>query len=147
MTDRTSAPAGGTSERRAEPESLRLRSFTPSLTVDDLERSRRFYVDGLGFTVHEEWEEEGKVLGLMLVAGDCHLGLSQDDWAQGRDRTKGVGFRLWAETVQDLEAIAQRLRDQGIDPEGPRTESWGTRTLTVTDPDGYKLTLTPPSGE
>ncbi|HSM51152.1 MAG TPA: VOC family protein, partial [Thermoanaerobaculia bacterium] len=110
MTDQPAA-----SERRtAQPESLRLRSFTPSLTVDDLEESRRFYVDGLGFTVHEEWQEEGKLLGLMLVAGSCHVGLSQDDWSKGRDRKKGVGFRLWAETVRDLDALAERLREHGI---------------------------------
>lgn len=144
MTDQTSAPAGGRRERRATPESLRLRSFTPSFTVDDLERSRRFYVEGLGFTVHEEWEEGGEILGLMLVAGDCHVGLSQDDGSRGRDRTKGVGFRLWAETVQDLDALAERLREHGADSDGPKTEPWGARTLTVTDPDGYKLSFTPP---
>jgi len=142
MTDQPAA-----SERRTvQPESLRLRSFTPSLTVDDVERSRRFYVDGLGFTVHEEWQEEGKVLGLMLVAGSCHVGLSQDDWSKGRDRKKGVGFRLWAETAQDLDTLAERLRHHGIDPDGPKEEPWGARTLTVTDPDGYKLTFTPPQG-
>lgn len=135
---------GHPERRTAAPESLRLRSLTPSFTVDDLEESRRFYVDGLGFTVHEEWKEEGKLLGLMLVAGSCHVGLSQDDWSKGRDRQKGLGFRLWAETVQDLDALAERLREHGIDADGPKEEPWGARTLTVTDPDGYKLTFTPP---
>lgn len=145
MTDQDRATEGGHPERRHhEPESLRLRALTPSLTVDDLERSLRFYVDGLGFTVHERWEEEGKLLGLMLVAGFCHLGLSQDDWAKGRERQKGVGFRMWAETAQDLDALAERMSEHGIDHEGPKTESWGARTLSVTDPDGYKITFTPP---
>jgi catechol 2,3-dioxygenase-like lactoylglutathione lyase family enzyme len=139
------AAGGGHPERRhTEPEALRLRSITPSLTVDDLEESRRFYVDGLGFTVHEEWKEEGKLLGLMLVAGSCHLGLSQDDWSKGRDRQKGLGFRIWAQTAQDLDALAERMRDHGVAPDGPKEEPWGARTLTVTDPDGYKLTFTPP---
>lgn len=145
MTDQDPATEGGRPERRHhEPESLRLRSLTPSLTVDDLERSLRFYADGLGFTVQDRWEEEGKLLGLMLVAGSCHLGLSQDDWAQGRDRQKGVGFRIWAETVQDLGFLAERLREHGIEHDGPKTESWGTRTLSVTDPDGYRITFAPP---
>lgn len=144
MADEHSTTAGAGQERRAEPESLRLRSVTPSLTVDDLERSLRFYVDGLGFTLHETWKEEGKALGAMLVAGSCHLGLSQDDWAKGRDRQKGVGFRVWAETAQDMDALAERLREHGIEHDGPKTESWGSRTLSVTDPDGFRLTLTPP---
>lgn len=131
-------------QRSQDPESLRLRQFTPSLTVDDLGLSLRFYEDGLGFTVEERWEEDGELRGAMLVAGACRLGLSQDDFAKGRDRHKGLGFRLWAETAQDLDALAARLRDHGAEPDGPKTEPWGARTLSVEDPDGYKLTFTPP---
>ena len=36
------------------------------------------------------------------------MGLSQDDWKKGRDRIKGVGFRLWIGTGQDLDAVAAR---------------------------------------
>jgi len=133
-------PAG--ERRHSDPESLRLRSLSPALTADDLEASVRFYVDALGFTVHERWEEEGKLLGVMLVAGACHFGLSQDDWGKGRDRQKGVGFRIFAETAQDLDAIAARLREHGVEPDGPKTEPWGQRALTATDPDGFKITLT-----
>lgn len=130
--------------RHAEPESLRLRSLTPSLTVADVERSLRFYVDGLGFTVEERWEEDDRLMGLMLLAGTCRIGLSQDDWAKGREREKGVGLRIWAETVQDLDELAERLRAHDVDHEGPKTTSWGARTLTVTDPDGFKLTFNNP---
>lgn len=148
MTDEQSMTESGQPDRReAEPESLRLRSLSPSLTADDLERSLRFYEDGLGFTVEERWEEEGELKGVMLVAGDCHIGLSQDDWSQGRDRRKGVGFRIWAETTQDLEAMAARLREHGIEHEGPTDEPWGMPALTVVDPDGFKLTFTPPRSE
>jgi lactoylglutathione lyase len=145
MADRSSEDQAG--ERRRHPDSLRLRSLSPSYTVDDLERSLRFYVDGLGFTVEDRWEAEGELRGVMLVAGSCHLGLSRDDGAQGRDRRKGVGFRLWAETAHDLDALAARLREHGVETDGPKEESWGSRTLTVTDPDGFKLTLTPPEGD
>ena len=127
--------------RHADPESLRLRALSAALTVDDLERSLRFYVDGLGFTVRERWEDDGKLKGVDLVAGACSLGISQDDWAKGRDRIKGVGFRLFAETAQDLEMLAERVRGRGIEVDGPKTEPWGARTVTVVDPDGFKVTL------
>ena len=78
----------------------------------------------------------------MLVAGSCRLGLSQDDFAKGRDRQKGVGFRIWAETAQDLDALARRTRDHGIEHGDVSTESWGARTLSLVDPDGFKLTFT-----
>lgn len=145
MPDHSPSSAGSEpQERRATPEALRLRSVTPSFTVDDLEASLRFYVDGLGFTVEERWEEDGTLRGVMLIAGTTHLGLSQDDWAKGRDRAKGVGCRIWAETAQDLDALAARMREHGIEPEGPKTEPWGARTLAVTDPDGFHITFTPP---
>lgn len=145
MTDQRSAPEGGASEHpRTKPETLRLRSLTPSLTVDDLEQSLRFYTDGLGFTVEERWEEDGRLLGVILLAGTCRIGLSQDDWAKGRDREKGLGFRLWAETAQDLDELAERMRQHGLEADGPKTEEWGARTLSVVDPDGYRLTFNPP---
>jgi catechol 2,3-dioxygenase-like lactoylglutathione lyase family enzyme len=142
MTEQPREKTAAGERRQTAPESLRLRTLSPALTVDDLEQSLRFYTEALGFTVEERWEEEGELKGVMLVAGTCHLGLSQDDWAKGRDREKGVGFRIFAETAQDLDAIAQRLRQHGVEPDGPKEQPWGDRALTVTDPDGFKLTLT-----
>lgn len=127
---------------RQQPETLRLRALTPSFTVNDLQRSLDFYVEGLGFIVKERWEREGELRGVMLAAGSCELALGQDDWAKGRDRVKGAGVRIYAETAQDLDAIAERLRAHGIATEGPRDASWGGRMLNVTDPDGFQITLT-----
>jgi catechol 2,3-dioxygenase-like lactoylglutathione lyase family enzyme len=141
MTEQPREKTAAGERRQTAPESLRLRTLSPALTVDDLEQSLRFYTEALGFTVEERWEEEGELKGVMLVAGTCHLGLSQDDWAKGRGREKGVGFRIFAETAQDLDAIAQRLRQHGVEPDGPKEQPWGDRALSVTDPDGFKLTL------
>ena len=133
-----------TERRRNEPESLRVRMMSPAYTVDDLERSLKIYVDALGFTVKERWEEEGKLLGVLLVAGNVQIGLSQDDWSKGRDRKKGVGASLYLQTVQDLDALAARCRAHGVEAYGPKTEPWGARVLHVVDPDGFKLIFTPP---
>jgi lactoylglutathione lyase len=141
MTEQTRQETAPAQRRAADPETLRLRTLSPALTVNDLERSLRFYTEALGFTVEERWEDEGELKGVMLLAGTCHVGLSQDDWAKGRDREKGVGFRIFAETAQDLDAIAGRLRQHGVEPDGPKEQPWGGRALTVTDPDGFKLTL------
>ncbi len=128
--------------RADQPQPLELGELMVALTADDVERSLHFYADGLGFTVEERMEKDGKLLGVMLVAGACHLGLSQDDWGKGRDRKKGIGFRMFVDTMdQDLDALAARFREQGIEVDGPKTESWGERALTVEDPDGFKLTL------
>ena len=130
-----------TPTRRQQPESLRLRSITPSFTVNDLQRSLAFYRDGLGFFVSERWEEGGQLLGLMLKAGACHLNLSQDDFSKGRDRPKGVGFRIWCDTFQDVDAVAERLKAfGGIIIEGPG-ERWDSYSFTAEDPDGFKITI------
>lgn len=135
-------PPSRTIVPRQQPETLRLRALTPSFTVNDLQRSLDFYVEGLGFMVKERWEREGVLRGVMLVAGRCELALGQDDWAKGRDRVKGAGLRIYAETSQDLDAIAERLRAHGIAFDGPRDSSWGGRMLSVADPDGFQITLT-----
>ena len=127
--------------KRQEPETLRLRAITPSFTVNNLQRSLAFYREGLGFFLSERWEEGGQLLGVMLKAGDCHLGLSQDDFSKGRDRPKGVGFRIWCETFQDVDAIAQRLkRIGGTVIEGPG-EQWDSYGFTAEDPDGFRITI------
>jgi lactoylglutathione lyase len=126
---------------RQQPESLRVRSLMPSFTVADIERSVKWYCDGLGFYLAERWEESGKLKGAMLKAGACELGLSQDDFSRGRDRSKGTGFRIWCETAQDIDAIAKRLRDFGgtiAEEPGNRWDSYG---FTAQDPDGFKLTI------
>ena len=128
--------------RRHDPESLRLRALEPSLTVDDIERSVHFYTDVLGFIVAERWTEGGRLMGVNLKAGACELGLSQDDWAKGRDRTKGIGVRIWCKTAQEIDTLAARIKAAGgkLAAE-PEDQAWGVRSLAVDDPDGYHLAI------
>lgn len=127
---------------RHQPESLRLRSASPSFTVDDLEASRAFYRDVLRFVEGERWEEDGRVLGVELVAGTVRFWISQDDWRKGRDRVKGQGFRIYCDTTQDVDTIAARIDARGGRlAEGPRDDPWGGRELTVVDPDGFLITI------
>jgi catechol 2,3-dioxygenase-like lactoylglutathione lyase family enzyme len=127
---------------RQQPESLRLRSIMPSFTVNDIERSTAWYRDGLGFFVAERWEEAGRLQGVMLKAGACQLSLSQDDFSKGRDRSKGVGFRVWCETAQDVDALAKRLRAFGGTIAEEPGDHWDTYSFTAPDPDGFKITIT-----
>ena len=130
---------------RRAPAGLKLRSVSPSYTVDDLQKSIAWYRDGLGFVVSDQWEEGGKVMGVMLKAGNITIGLSQDDFAKGRDREKGVGFRIHADAAQGVDALAKRIRAFGgkIITE-PTDTSWGTRSFAVEDPDGFKISFSEP---
>ncbi|HXT51253.1 MAG TPA: VOC family protein [Thermoanaerobaculia bacterium] len=124
---------------RQQPETLRCKALTVALTADDVEKSLRFWVDGVGFHVKQRWEKDGKLLGAELVAGACMIGVSQDDWAKGRNRTKGVGLSVYAESTQGVDALAERLRARGVDFAGPDTTEWGWRQVSLTDPDGFRF--------
>lgn len=124
---------------RQQPETLRLKNLSVAITADDVEASMKFYVDGLGFHVKQRWESEGKLLGVELVAGPCMIGLSQDDWAKGRNRTKGVGLSIYAESTQGVDKLAERLRASGFEFEGPTTTEWGWRQVSAKDPDGFRV--------
>jgi catechol 2,3-dioxygenase-like lactoylglutathione lyase family enzyme len=116
--------------------------ISPSLTVNDLDKSLRFYTEGLGFGIEEHYEMDGKVVGVMMKAGNAHLGLSQDDFAKGRDRQKGVGLRFWVPTAQDINDLAKRAQASGIKlDEGPAKLEWEADAFTLTDPDGFKITI------
>lgn len=137
------APRPSALKDRRTPEILRLKSFTPSLTVNDLGKSLAFYEGALGFIVGERWTEGDVLRGVMLKAGACELGLSQDDWKLGKDRKKGEGFRIWFDTAHDLDAIAARLRAAGfsLTEEPADHAAWGVRSFSVDDPNGFHITI------
>lgn len=130
---------------RSQPESLRLQLIAPSLTVGDLEASMAFYCDVLGFTVSEKWEHDGVVRGADLVAGSAHLMIGQDDWAKGRDRSKGEGMRLYLSVGGDIDELAAAIEARGatLDTQ-PEDMPWGARMFSLTDPDGFKLSFSGP---
>ena len=122
-------------------EALQVTSIVPSLTVDDLQKSIRFY-EALGFTVGERWEDKGALIGVMMRAGRTQIGLSQDDWKKGRDRKKGVGMRLILATTQNVDELAARARGAGITlVSEPQDTEWKGRAFVVTDPSGFVLTI------
>ena len=134
--------------RKASPsrsKGLSLTGVSPSFTVDDVEASLKFYRDVLGFGVGERWEDNGKLLGVELSAGRSVFMIGQDDWKKGRDRQKGVGFRLYCETDQDVDRLAEGIRSRGGTVDGPHDEEWGGRAFTFDDPDGFKVTISRPT--
>jgi catechol 2,3-dioxygenase-like lactoylglutathione lyase family enzyme len=120
---------------------LQAKTIAPSLTVDDLQKSIAFF-EGLGFGVEERWEENDVLNGVMLRAGEARIGLSQDDWKKGRDRQKGEGFRIFCLTKGNVDRLAERIQANGgrLD-HGPTDQPWGVRDISLTDPDGFKITI------
>ena len=120
---------------------LVAKSILTGLTVDDINRSVAFY-EALGFAVTQRWEQDGKLASVMLRAGELELGLNQDDWKKGRNRQKGIGTRLNIETKQNIDEIAARVQAAGFALDmAPFDTQWKTRQFELTDPSGFKLTV------
>ena len=133
---------------RRQPETLRLRAVTPMITATDLQASLAWYRDVLGFTLAEEYKNGDQLMGVRLMAGHVQVMLTQDDFAKGRDRKKGVGLRLFCTTAQDIDQLAAAIQERGGQlAQEPKDQPWGARDFAVVDPDGFILSIsTEPKG-
>ena len=103
-----------------------------NLRVTDLERSRRFYQDVLGF---EPSFAKGSTV--WLEAGGDLLGLSEGEPPD--ERTNHWGFRV--DSAHEVDTWAEHLSAHGVKFEkGPYDRSDG-RSVYFRDPDGYVLEI------
>lgn len=129
---------------RTTTNTMAAKSVMPSLTVDNLQQSLDFF-STLGFELEDKWEQDGKLLGAMVKAGDVHLGLNQDDGKKG-SRVKGAGMRLYIEARDDINALAARVKAAGVElAKEPFDTEWGTRAFELVEPTGFQLTIMSPS--
>ncbi|MFN8669607.1 MAG: VOC family protein [Gemmatimonadaceae bacterium] len=118
-----------------------------SLTCKDVEASIRFYRDAVGFTVAMTFEQDGKVAGAVVTAGDIRIVLNQDDGKLGWDRIKGQGFYLQINVAApaDVDAAAARIKAAGSSLlNEPADRPWGARMFQFLDLDGFKLGVSTP---
>lgn len=111
------------------------------LPVSDVERSRRWYVDALGFEPDLEFVEDGVLRGVSLDHPVAHLRLAlREDPARA---AAVAGFDLVALAVgtrADLEAVAARAGAAGP-PVGAVVEGREGWACDLTDPDGIVVRL------
>jgi uncharacterized glyoxalase superfamily protein PhnB len=144
----TNSTTPNNSGKHAEDESFNASMLSISLTVKDLDTSLAWYNDVLGFTIDRKIEREGKLRSVALRAGIARISINQDDGAKGWDRIKGLGFSLNITTEQNIDKIANRIKELGgvLDTE-PADMPWGSRLFRLKDPDGYKLAISSPRPE
>ena len=118
-----------------------------SITCKDLEASIRFYRDAIGFAVAQTYENDGKIVAVTVVAGDCRIVLNQDDGKLGWDRIKGQGFYLQINVAgaADVDGAAARITAAGGSLlSEPSDRAWGVRMFQFKDLDGFKLGVSTP---
>ncbi|MBL0178251.1 MAG: VOC family protein [Gemmatimonadetes bacterium] len=118
-----------------------------SITCTDLAASIRFYRDAIGFAVAQQFENEGKVVAAVIVAGNIQIVLNQDDGKLGWDRIKGQGcyLQINVPTYADVDSTAERIKaNGGTLLSEPADRPWGARMFQFKDPDGFKLGVSTP---
>ncbi|MEU0052809.1 VOC family protein [Streptomyces sp. NPDC006184] len=105
------------------------------LRPTDPERSRDFYGEQLGLSVHREFGT-GPERGTVYFLGGGFLELS------GRsDAPPSPAARLWLQ-VEDVTAACEELRARGVEiVRPPVREPWGLVEMWITDPDGTPIVL------
>lgn len=98
--------------------------------VSDLERSRRFYTERLGFTL--DWDSNQGVLQVGLLGFGLILNQAGDDT---RARTGHGRVFIGLEDDQG-EPVRRHFTAHGIPT---RRVEWGRPTLVIDDPDGNEL--------
>ena len=118
-----------------------------SITCTDLAASIRFYRDAIGFAVAQQFENEGKVVAAVIVAGNIQIVLNQDDGKLGWDRIKGQGcyLQINVPSYADVDGAAERIKaNGGTLLSEPADRPWGARMFQFKDLDGFKLGVSTP---
>lgn len=110
------------------------------LAVQNLERSRRFYVDVLGFT-----EDDIHSPGWAFLSKDaCHLMLGEcpDEVPAGATGNHSWFVHL---LVDDVDAYYRDIKSRGADhPDPPTDRAYGLREFVLTTPDGHRIVIGQP---
>ncbi|MDX1981607.1 MAG: VOC family protein [Bryobacteraceae bacterium] len=119
----------------------------PFFHVTDIEAALRFYVDGIGFVLTNEWSPEGRIRWCWLELDRVALML-QEYWRDGRPGgapqgplSQGVSICVFCE---DAIAIYRDLKSRGIAASRPFVGN-GLWVTSVTDPDGYRIDFESPT--
>ncbi len=124
-----------------------VKQAVPFFNVTDIEASLRFYVDGLGFKLANQWVPEGRIRWCWLQLGEAAVML-QEYWRDGRpagapDGPLGQGVSICFMCADAL-AIYHDLTSRGIAAARPFVGN-GLWVTSVKDPDGYWLYFESPT--
>jgi catechol 2,3-dioxygenase-like lactoylglutathione lyase family enzyme len=117
----------------------------PALHVGNVERSMKFYVDGLGMAIGTQMGPPQRHETILIFGGDPRSAgiilLSDQTAAAPPVIAQSNGFDRVVLRMVDLTATAARLRAAGFTPGEIRDVAMGYRMMLATDPDGYRYEL------
>ncbi len=128
---------------------MKFNALIPELTAKDIDRTKAFYIDVLGFTVEYEREEDRFVF-LSLEGNQLMFEEENGNWNTGAleyPYGRGVNFEM---TVGDVDGLYKRVLKHGIPVfRELRTSHYRNndediiqKEFLLQDPDGYLLRFT-----
>jgi hypothetical protein len=127
--------------QKASDGDANVKQVVPFLCVSSMERSLRYYLDGLGFQVRNQWVVDGQVRWCWLTLGGAALMLQQfateghDSWKPQGKAGDGVSLYFLCE---DALAVYDALVSRGIAASEPQVGN-GMWVIKLSDPDGYSI--------
>ncbi len=122
-----------------------VKQAVPFFMVTDIEASLRFYVDGLGFTLTNQWVPRGRIEWCWLELGEAALMLQEyrKDFPRVVEGKLGQVVSICFMCADAL-AIFHTLKARGVPVTRPFVGN-GLWVASVTDPDGYHLDFESPT--
>jgi lactoylglutathione lyase len=129
------------------PAATNVKQVIPFFRITDMDRSLRFYVDGLGFTLKNKWVVDEKIRWCWLELGGAALMLqtfaNEGHRVEPPTGTLGEGVSLEFQ-CKDAVALYREFISRGLAASEPQVGNslW---TTGLTDPDGYHLGFESPT--
>ena len=138
-----SQPATDNERPATIAEKPNVQQAVPFLMVSNMERSLRFYVEGLGFTRTKQWIVDGKIRWCWLEIGNAAIMLQEYLLTRVPVGKLGEGVSVCFQ-CKDALAIYHDAIAHGFEPRRPFVGNamWVT---VISDPDGYKLDFESPT--
>ncbi len=114
--------------------------------VDDVDDAIAFYVSKLGFVLEQQY---GPAMAI-LAHGDLTLWVAGPKASASRPMLDGSkpnpgGWSRFVLTVDDLESLVSKLRDDGVNFKNDIVEGPGGKQILCTDPSGNVVELFQPA--
>lgn len=125
---------------------MRFNKLVPELSVSDINVSKQFYTDVLGFSVEYE-REENKFAFLSLGEAQLMINQINGHWETGKLEYpfgRGINFQI---DIDNIDIFVSRVKDMGIIPFKDIFVSrykcddvtYVEKEVLIQDPDGYLL--------
>ncbi len=128
-----------------------VKQAVPFFGVTNMESSLRFYVDGLGFKMKNQWipdqaedYPDGRIRWCWLELGDAAIMLQE--FRPGGRPTQALGTGVSVSFMcEDALALYRQFKSRGIQTRSHPSVGNRLWVVPVTDPDGYRMEFSSPT--